>query len=88
MDALLLIALGHNAYEVAEMYCHSPRSLHDWIKGVKEHGIEYLKDDPKLERPRKIDNETASKLKQDIMRSPSELGYNQADGMRNFYQSI
>ena len=78
MDALLLIALGHNAYEVAEMYGHSPRSLHEWIKGVKEHGIEYLKDDPKPGRPRKIDNETASKLKQDIMRSPSELGYNQA----------
>jgi len=78
MDALLLIALGHNAYEVAEMYGHSPRSLHDWIKGVKEHGIEYLKDDPKPGRPRRLDEATANKLKQELILPPSELGYNQA----------
>jgi transposase len=78
MDALLLIALGRNAYEVAEMYGHSPRSLHDWIKGVKEHGIEYLKDEPKPGRPSKLDEATANKLKQELMLPPSELGYNQA----------
>ena len=78
MDALLLIALGQNAYEVAEMYGHSPRSLHDWIKGVQEHGIEYLKDDPKPGRPKKVDDFTANKLKQELMLPPNELGYNQA----------
>jgi len=77
MDALLLIALGRNAYEVAEMYGHSPRSLHDWIKGVKEYGIEYLKDEPKSGRPSKIDEATANKLKQELMLPPNELGYNQ-----------
>lgn len=78
MDALLLIALGQNAYEVAEMYGHSPRSLHDWIKGVQEHGIEYLKDDPKPGRPKKVDDFTANKLKQELTLPPNELGYNQA----------
>lgn len=78
MDALLLIALGRNAYEVAEMYGHSPRSLHDWIKGVNEYGIKYLKDEPKSGRPSKLDEVTANKLKQELMLIPSELGYNQA----------
>ena len=78
LDALLLIAHGRDAYEVAEMYGHSPRSVHDWINGVNKHGLQYLMDDQKPGRPTKLLQEQIEQLRNDILKSPVELGYDQA----------
>jgi transposase len=77
LDALLLIAYGRDAYEVAVMYGHSPRSIHDWIKGVNQHGLDYLLDDQKPGRPTKLSQEQLDQLRGDILHTPSELGYDQ-----------
>ena len=78
LDALLLIAYGLEAYEVAEMYGHSPRSVHDWINGVNQNGLQYLMDDPKPGRPAKLLPEQIEQLRKDVLQSPVELGYDQA----------
>lgn len=79
LDALLLIAYGRDAYEVAEMYGHSPRSIHDWIKGVNQFGLQYLIDDHKPGRPAKLSAEQLSQIRDDILHTPSELGYDQSN---------
>lgn len=78
LDALLLIAHGRDAYEVAEMYGHSPRSVHDWINGVNQHGLQYLLDDLKPGRPTRLTPDQLGRIRNDILLSPSELGYKQS----------
>ena len=45
VDALLLIALGRDSYDVAAMYGHSSRSVHTWIHNVNEKGLKGLIDE-------------------------------------------
>jgi len=75
LDALLLIAHGRNAYEVAKMYGHSPRTLHDWIKGVNSYGLQYLRDEARSGRPSRLSKENLKELKDAVDRTPESLGY-------------
>ena len=75
LDALLLIAHGRNAYEVAKMYGHSPRTLHDWIKGVNSYGLQYLRDEARSGRPSRLSKENLKELKDTVARTPESLGY-------------
>ncbi len=77
LDALLLIAYGRDAYEVAEMYGHSPRSVHGWIHAVNQNGLKSLIDEPKPGRPPQLSKEQMEQLKNDLLCHPSELGLDQ-----------
>ena len=75
LDALLLIAHGRDAYDVAEMYGHSPRTLHDWIKGVNKYGLGYLHDSFRPGRPARLSNTELEALKEDLQKKPVDFDY-------------
>jgi len=76
LDAILLIAEGRNAYEVAEIFGFSPRSIHGWINAVEENkSLTVLKDDPRPGRPGNLSDTQKNELREIIARPPIESGY-------------
>jgi transposase len=79
LDAILLVAGGKNAYEVAEIFGYSPRSIHSWIKAINQTGdYTVLRDDERSGRPGKLSNKQKDELREIIKKLPSESGYDYA----------
>ena len=79
LDAMLLITKGRNAYEVAEIFDYSPRSIHSWIKAIeKANNFSVLKDSLRSGRPGKLNEEQRDELRKVISQSPRESGYGYA----------
>ena len=54
LQAILYIAEGHDCYEAARAFNHSPRTIHAWVKIVNEQGIHALKDEKRPGRPSRL----------------------------------
>lgn len=79
LHCLLLIACGHNCYEVAHYFGESPRTLELWIHRYEEAGIDGLKDRPRGgPGSRKLTTPQLSALEVDLREHPGELGYAQS----------
>jgi len=79
LDAVLLIAKGKSAYEVAEIFDYSPRSLHCWINAIEKYkDFRVLKDSLRSGRPGKLNKEQRDELRGVISQSPRESGYGYA----------
>lgn len=79
LDAILLVAGGRNAYEVAEIFGYSPRSIHTWIKAIDQTGdYTVLRDDERSGRPGKLSTKQKDELRETIGKVPSESGYDYA----------
>jgi len=79
LDAMLLIAEGRSAYEVAELFGYSPRSLHNWIKAIEENqDFTVLKDKPHPGRPGSLNESHKNELRECLSRPPVESGYQNA----------
>jgi transposase len=83
LDAILLIAEGRNAYEVAEIFGYSPRSIHGWIKTIEKTGnFIALKDNRHTGRPCSLNETQKNELRAAISNPPSASGhgYSRWDG--------
>ena len=79
LDAVLLIAEGRNAYEVADIFGYSPRSVHSWIKAIEANNdFNVLKDATHTGRPGKLNEQQMNELRDVISKPPSESGYDYA----------
>ena len=75
LDAIMFLAQGHDCYEAARVFNHSPRTLHAWLKAVEEHGIFALQDDPHPGRPSRLTPEIKMILRRDLAEDPRGMGY-------------
>src|SRR3989338_9164680 len=77
LHGVLLVCAGHSCYEVAEIFKHSPRTVQYWVRRFEQRGFAGLKDADRAGRPCAITDKIRNILKQDLRRSPRELGYHQ-----------
>ena len=75
LHAINFVAEGHDCYEAARVFGHSPRTIHNWVKTVNENGIYALQDDPRPGRPSRLTSEIRMILKRDLAESPLGMGY-------------
>jgi len=68
---------GASSYEAARLYGHSPRSVQYWIHRLISYGLRGLWDRKRPGRPSKLSESERQKLRNEIRRSPRELGYDQ-----------
>ena len=75
LHCIILIGQGCNYSQVADWFGEHPRTIERWVQRLREFGLDGLKDDQKAGRPTKIDDEHKQVLSNDIVKQPSELGY-------------
>ncbi|MBN1900789.1 transposase [Candidatus Sumerlaeota bacterium] len=75
LHGVLLVCAGMSCYEVADLFCHSPRTIQFWVKRFEERGFSGLWDEERSGRPSALDKRTLQKLGEDLRRSPRDLGY-------------
>ena len=77
----LHVLQGASSYEVAKLYGHSPRTVQYWIHRLLSYGLRGLWDKEHPGRPGKLSEKEQETLRNEIRRSPRELGYDQNCGM-------
>lgn len=77
LHIILLICEGWSAYEVADLYGHSPRTIQSLIKRFEEGGFDALHDRKRPGRMSRLSGEQMKEIARDLRRSPRELGYSQ-----------
>ena len=75
LHCVILIGQGCSYPQVSEWFGEHPRTIERWVQRLREFGLEGLKDDHKAGRPTKIDNEQKQVLESDIIKQPTEFGY-------------
>ncbi len=77
LEVLRYVLQGHNPYEAAQVFNHSPRSIHNWLHRLLDQGLSGLQDEPRSGRPARLSQAELAQLRQDLLHSPRELGYDQ-----------
>lgn len=80
LHVVLHVLQGASSYEAARLYRHSPRSVQCWIHRLISYGLRGLWDREREHpgRPSKLSESERQKLRNEIRRSPRELGYDQS----------
>jgi transposase len=76
--ALLLVLEGQGSGWVTQVLGLTRMSLSRWIRGVNEHGAEFLLPKPRAGRPGQLSKEIAQQLEDHLERSPQEFGWSRA----------
>ena len=77
LHVILHVLQGASSYEAARLYRHSPRSIQYWIHRLLSYGLEGLWDRDHPGRPSRLSSSQERELRNQIRRSPRELGYEQ-----------
>ena len=77
LHVILHVLQGASSYEVAKLYGHSPRTVQYWIHRLLSYGLRGLWDKEHPGRPGKLSEKEQETLRNEIRRSPRELGYDQ-----------
>lgn len=73
--ALLLVLEGQHSGWVTQVLGLTRMSLSRWIRGVNEHGAEFVLPKPRTGRPGQLSKEVAQQLEDHLERSPQEFGW-------------
>ncbi|MGH9341695.1 MAG: helix-turn-helix domain-containing protein, partial [Acidobacteriota bacterium] len=57
LHAILLVVKDWNAYEVAALFGHSPRTIESYIHAVNSQGLEGLKEQTRPGRKRRLNEQ-------------------------------
>ncbi len=77
LHAILHVLNGASSYETAHLYGDSPRAIEYWVQKLASNGLSGLVDGDRSGRPSRISDSQLDRLRNDIRRSPRELGYTQ-----------
>lgn len=77
LHVVLHVLQGASSYEAARIYGHSARSVQSWVKKLISEGLYGLWDKERPGRPRRLSKKEEQRLRDEIRRSPRELGYEQ-----------
>jgi len=77
LHVVLHVLQGASSYEVACFYGHSPRTVQYWVHRLLLNGLAGLWDEERPGRPSQLSQLDKKKLRNEIRRSPRELGYDQ-----------
>lgn len=77
LHAVLQILEGASSYKVARLYGDSPRSVQYWVHHLLTSGLSGLEEGTRSGRPSRLSARNERMLRNEIRRSPRELGYDQ-----------
>jgi transposase len=77
LEVVRYVLQGHSPYEAAQIFNHSPRSIHNWLHRLASQGISGLQATPQTGRPPRLSQIDRQRLQQDLGHAPQELGYDQ-----------
>lgn len=77
LHVILCVLEGNSTYEAARIYGHSPRTIQYWIRRLLSYGLAGLWDKEHPGRPSQLLQSDEEKLRNELRRSPRELGYDQ-----------
>ena len=77
LHVILYVLQGASSYDAARLYGHSARSIQYWIRRLISYGLQGLWDRDHPGRPSRLSQLKERKLRNEIRRSPRELGYDQ-----------
>jgi transposase len=76
LQAVLLVALGRDIAEVAQIACASKRSVYGWLKRyLRRHRVEDLTERPRSGRPMTAEVITDERIRRELAKNPMTLGY-------------
>ena len=77
LHVVLYVLHGASSYEAARPYGHSPRTIEYWVHRLVSHGLAGLWEGDRPGRPSRLSPPEQQRLRNEIRRSPRELGYDQ-----------
>ena len=77
LHVILYVLQGNSTYEAARIFGHSPRTIQYWVYRLLSHGLAGLWDREHPGRPSQLLQSDEQKLRNELRRSPRELGYDQ-----------
>ncbi len=77
LHVVLYVLNGANSYEAARIYGDSPRAIEYWVHRLVTRGLAGLWEGDRPGRPSRLSPSDRDRLRNDIRRSPRELGYDQ-----------
>ena len=77
LHVVLYVLHGASSYEAARLYAHSPRTIEYWVHRLLCHGLAGLCEGERPGRPSRLSPLEQQRLRNEIRRSPRELGYEQ-----------
>ncbi len=75
LNAVDLVAKGFSCYQVASWFGEAPRTVERWVNWYQRFGCGGLRGNQNIGRPSKLSEPDLAKIKQQLTRSPAELGY-------------
>jgi transposase len=77
LHAVLHVLDGASSHDTARLYGDSPRAIEYWVHRLVTRGLAGLWEGDRLGRPSRLSPSDRDRLRNDIRRSPRELGYDQ-----------
>ena len=77
LHVVLYVLHGASSYEAARIYGQSPRAVEYWVHRLLSHGLAGLWEGERPGRPSRLSPSEQQRLRNEIRRSPRELGYDQ-----------
>ena len=77
LDVVLYVLQGASSYDAARLFGHSPRTIEYWVHRLISGGLAGLWEGERPGRPSRLVPAKEQKLRNEIQRSPRELGYEQ-----------
>jgi len=78
LHVVLLVLRGFSCYEAARLYGDSPRSVEYWVHRLTAKGLAGLWEADRPGRPPRLSPAQKERLREDLQRSPRELGYDRS----------
>ena len=77
LHVVLYVLHGASSYEAARLYGDSPRAIEYWVHRLLTRGLAGLWEGDRPGRPTRLSPSDQERLRNEIRRSPRELGYDQ-----------
>lgn len=77
LHVVLPVLRGTSCYEAARLYGDAPRSVEYWVQRLVSQGLVGLEEGGRSGRPGRLSAFGEQRLRNEIRRSPRELGYDQ-----------
>jgi transposase len=77
LDVILYVLQGASPYDAARLFGHSPRTIEYWLHRLLSDGLAGLWDGNRSGRPGRLSATDLQKLRNELQRSPRDLGYSQ-----------
>lgn len=77
LHVVLYVLHGASPYEAARLYGDSPRTIEYWLHRLLSNGLAGLWERERPGRPSRLSSSDQQRLRNEIRRSPRELGYDQ-----------